>query len=265
MFVSKYKVCAIAFFGTLFFFIFGLCLIATRSVYWQQQVPAELWGSDDFSIGQYFFNHDEKQGGAYDITKARFFYERAIVNDPTNNTQLWYQSGRIDFINGDFDSALEKFAKQKEYFGDTVPNVYYMTGLTHAYKARQTAKLEEWKYAEDDFKKAVDFFYESPWPYVDLAWIYFAQGKFAEMKPLLEKGLSYEANNPWLLNMYGLALYNTNEKELANEYFLFAREMAEKLTVEDWGASYPGNNPVLWEEGLTEFQSLINKNVALPE
>jgi tetratricopeptide (TPR) repeat protein len=231
--------------------------------YIQMRVPAHLWASDDFTVAQYYFNHDDDPSGPYDLSKAQFFYDKAIAANPAQNPLLWYQSGRVDFINGDFNNALYKFSKQQEYFFDVIPNVYYMTGLTYAYRARVSGSADDWVQAEKDFSKAVEVFYDAPWPYVDLAWVYFSQGKFEEMKPVLEKGLSHEANNPWLLNMYGLALLNTGEKALAHEYFLFAYEKALALTVADWGKSYPGNNPDLWDDGLLEFKSLIKKNIEL--
>lgn len=253
----------IALIGIVIFTIFGASLFVMHSVYWQYTVPAELWTKDDFAIGQYFFNHDDSPLGAYDLGKAQFFYERSLALDPLANNLTWYQSGRIDFINGDFDRALYKFNMQREHFGDEIPNVYYMSGLTYAYRARTTGSTDDWVKAEEDFQKAVTFFPDTPWPYVDLAWVFFSQGKFEQMLPVLEKGLRHEPNNPWLLNMYGLALFNTGDIELSHQYFLFAKEMAEKLTVADWGRSYPGNNPDLWDEGLTEFKSLIDKNIAL--
>ena len=219
----------------------------------------------NFELGQYYFNHDVDPAPPYDLKKAQYFFERAITKNPKENNLLWYQSGRVDFINGNFDSALFKFAKQREYFRDEVPNVYYMIGLTYGYKARKTGNSEDWQNAEAGFKKVISFFPKAPWPYVDLSWLYFSQGKYTEMKPLLEKALGYEANNPWLLNMYGLALLNTGDKKMAHEYFLFAQEESMNLTIEDWGKSYPGNNPELWGAGLLEFRTLIGKNVALTQ
>ena len=90
---------------------------------------------------------------------------------------LWYQAGRVDFINGNFDEALLKFDTQIQYFGDQVPNVYYMIGLTNGFKARTTGYEGDWKKAEEGFQKSITFFRGAPWPYVDLAWIYFSQGK----------------------------------------------------------------------------------------
>lgn len=258
------------FIGLCIFAIFGYYLFIQKTsepngITLADEASSEIQGKTAFEKGQYYFNSDDEEGGVYDIVKAQEYYQDAIALNPKGNKLVWYQSGRIDFINGNFDRALQKFATQVEYFGDEVPNVYYMIGLTYGYKARQTNNPEDWKQAEDNFIKAVEFFNKAPWPYVDLAWIYFSEGKFQEMKPVLEKGLSVDSNNPWLLNMYGLALFNTGDTELAREYFIFAQEMAEKLTVEQWGKSYPGNNPEIWGKGLSEFKEMINKNIALTE
>lgn len=244
----------------LFLYIAG---ITTTGLSQSKNIPRELEGKTSFEIGQYYFNADDAPDGEYDIAKAQYYYEQEITNNPKGNNLVWYQSGRIDFINGDGDKALEKFAKQIEYFGDTVPNVYYMIGLTYGYKARETHNAEDWKQAEDNFKKSISFFPQAPWPYVDLAWVYFSEGTYDEMKSVVEVGLRHSSNNPWLLNMYGLALLNTGDIEMAREYFLFAGEEAETLTVEQWGKSYPGNNPDSWEQGLTEFKDTIAKNLAL--
>lgn len=243
----------------------GIIIFCTFGLLFFRSHLQPLHTATDFEKGQYYFNSGDKPSGAYDLAKAQYFYERALQENPQGNTLAWYQSGRIDFINGNFDSALVKFAKQIEYFGDDVPNVYYMLGLTYGYKARATHDPQDWQNAEENFKKAISFFYKAPWPYVDLAWIYFSEGKYEAMKPILEQGIAYQANNPWLLNMYGLALLNTGDRAMAREYFLFARDLANKVTVEEWGRSYSGNNPATWGVGLAEFKTLIAKNIVLTE
>jgi len=230
-----------------------------------QILPTKIENGTLFDKAQYYFNQDEDQAPPYDLETAEYYFKKAIEEDPASNPLLWYQAGRVDFINGNFDEALSKFDTQVQYFGDQVPNVYYMIGLTNGYKARIAGYEGDWKKAEDGFQKSITFFPGAPWPYVDLAWIYFSQGKFTQMKPLLEEAFTHDSNNAWLLNMYGLALLNTGDKLMAREYFLFAQEQAEELTVEDWSRSYPGNDPQLWEPGLNEFKSLIAKNVALTE
>ncbi len=224
------------------------------------------WQRDDdyFALGQYYFNHDDNPAGPYDLALARLNYEKAIAADPEQNNLLWYQLGRIDFLEGKFADALEKFTMQENLFGDQLPNVYYMTALTYGYQARRDNDAESWLLAEFYFKKFISYAPEAPWSRVDLAWVYFSQGKFLEMIPVLEEGLVHESDNPWLLNMYGLAVMNTSQdKTTAKPYFEQALAKANKLTEVDWGQTYPGNDPYFWNDGLEEFRSLIGKNLDL--
>lgn len=246
-----------------------LAIVSTQQVQRLQQEPISVveppTGLSDFDLGQYYFNHGDHADGAYDLKKARQYYEAAIASDPKGYNLVWYQLGRIDFIEGKFLSALYKFDKQIEYFGDEIPNVYYMIGLTYGYKARQSGEEEDWERGAEGFKKYIEFDPTSPWARVDLSWIYFAQGKYEEMIEPLEEGLLHNPENAWLLNMYGLALMNTERREEALQEFLKAREAASKLTTEDWGKSYPGNNPADWEQGLSEFRTAISKNIELAQ
>lgn len=216
-----------------------------------------------FERGQYYFNADEDPSGPYDLEKARQAYSEAIMASSTENVLAWYQLGRIDFIEGKFDSALAKFAKQQKYFGDTVPNVYYMIGLTYGFKARLTDDPEDWQKGIEAFERYITFEPVVPWPRVDLSWIYFSQGRFEEMIPILEEGLNYSPENPWLLNMYGLALLNTGKNEEALSTFRLADTYVSAVTEERWGKSYPGNNPSDWGAGLASFKDVIKKNIEL--
>lgn len=217
-----------------------------------------------FELGEYYFNHDSDQGGAYDLSMAKLYYLQAISEEPDNPFAI-YQYGRILFIEGDFNGALKAFAFLERRFDDRIPNMYYMLGLVYGYKAREHGDTLDWERAEASFEKFIPYAPQSPWPRVDLAWVYFAQGKFEEMIPIVEEGLLHRPNNPWLLNMYGLALFNQGEIDQAREIFTQALEAAKLLTEEDWGKSYPGNDPAVWGQGLASFKELIAKNVALTQ
>ena len=154
------------------------------------------------------------------------------------------------------------FKKQIELFPDSPANVYYMLGLTYGYSARG-GKSQDWINAEKYFREDIVRAPSAVWPRIDLGWVLFAQGKFEEMKPLVVEGLKLEPNNPWLHNMYGLALLNTGEKAKANEEFLLAQKETKALTPEEWGSSYPGNDPLSWEVGLREMQKSIDHNVLI--
>jgi len=214
-----------------------------------------------FVLGQYYFNHGPHADGTYDIKLARHYYELALADNPEGDNWAWYQLGRIDFLEGKFDAAIYKFNKQIEFFEDQQPSVYYMLGLTYGYRARREGKEDDWTSAVEYFLRYLEHDNDSPWARVDLAWIYFSQGFFEEMKPVLEEGLSINGDNPWLLNMYGLALLNTGNKEGAESSFSAALEGAKKLTAEEWGMSYPGNDPSAWSDGLEEFRAAIQANL----
>lgn len=216
---------------------------------------------------QELFNQGSQHfgGETYNLTLARAAFTRQLMLNPTFSEFSWYRLGRIDFVEGEFRSALYKFNEQISYFGDAVPNVYYMLGLTYGYLAQETGSEEDWQQAEESFLTFMRYAPTSPWPRVDLAWVYFAQGNYEAMVPILEEGLQYEPDQPWLLNTYGLALLNTGETERARAIFMRAAEEAEKLTVEDWGEAYSGNDPQTWESSLEIFRNTIKDNLALTE
>lgn len=247
----------------------GLIILSSMLVFtspWGRGMPSKSGPPETenlFLLGQYYFNHGPDADGTYDIKLARHYYEEALLDNPIGDNWAWYQLGRIDFLEGNFDAAIYKFNKQIEHFEDQQPSVYYMLGLTHGYRARREGREEDWPLAADYFSRYLEHDADSPWARVDMAWVYFSQGRFEEMKPILEAGLATHGDNPWLLNMYGLALLNTGHKEEAERSFSAALEGAEKLTAEEWGLSYPGNDPSAWSEGLEEFRAAIEANLDL--
>jgi len=216
----------------------------------------------NFEKGQFYFNHGDQADGTYDINLAKFYYKLAVAEEEPNPL-AWYQLGRIYFILGETENALEAFAKQQELFGDNPPNIFYMLGLVYGFEAKQSGEAEYWQLAAENFAKFLEYRPGNPWGRVDLSWIYFSQGRFEDMLPVLAEGLYDNPDNPWLLNMYGLALLNTGYQKQAHLYFKKALEEAEKLTPGDWGKSYPGNDPEYWADGLDSFRQAISDNIKL--
>lgn len=219
--------------------------------------------STPFELGEYHFNSGTVREDVYDLQLAKEYYLMSLRSDHIGNPLTWYQLGRIDFLQGDFPNAILKFNKQLELHGDLVPQVHYMLGLTYGYQARKSGSQDDWERAAEAFIEHIAFAPEAPWPRVDLAWVYFAQGKYEAMLEPLMTGLDFHPNNPWLLNMYGLALLNTDEPARAITQFERARDSAAPLSPEDWGQSYPGNHPESWALGLREFQLAIEKNIEI--
>ena len=177
-----------------------------------------------------------------------------------------YHLGDIDFIYSRYTLAIEKFNINIELYNDVdsqdIMRTYYMRGLTYGYMKR----FEE---AETDFLKIIEWHKDKPldpkeWAlYVDLSWIYFQQGKYEDMKSLIKEGIKVFPDNPWVLNMYGLALLNTGSGKESKPIFEEALAESQKLTEEDWLNAYPGNDPRIAREGLNEMLTAIERNLEL--
>lgn len=244
---------------------------ALNGVLWNSfriAVPAEWLRENDelaLHIGDSYFI--DAVAGEYDLERAQEYYMRALQINPSS-THPWMRLGRIDFLNGYFYSAVAKYNKVVE--GEENINVkdhtgfYYWRGLANGY-------LRKFEDAENDFLQVLKGHTESgnigAWAaYVDLAWIYFQEGKFEEIKTLLEEeALLHYPQNPWVLSMYGVALYNLDDTAGARKYLESALFEAEKFTPLDWEKAYPGNNPLDAEQGLANLLEAIRSNYALTE
>lgn len=221
-----------------------------------------------FEKGGYYF--DSARPGTYDPALARDFYSRVIRDESerTNDAEVvmaWYQLGRIDFIEGRFDAAIYKFNHVINNLDAGLDSAYYMLGLAHGYKAKFTGIAAEWERSARAFETFLERRPESPWGRTDLAWVYFAEGRYEKMLPVLEEGLAYEPDNPWLLNMHGLALLNLDRPEEALASLEKAEALVDGLSTQDWGRAYPGNDPGTWHIGLASFQEAVAKNRELAQ
>lgn len=167
------------------------------------------------------------------------------------------------FVQGHLDHALFAFGEQQRYFQDEIPNVHYMTGLTYLFIARQSSNEHDWQQAARGFTTFLFFYPDNIWARVDLATVYFGQGQFEEMLPVLRPAIQSDPDNPWVLNMLGLALLRQGDRNGARERFAAALMHAEALTPTDWGRVNPGNDPAERDEGLRAFIDTIQHNLEL--
>jgi tetratricopeptide (TPR) repeat protein len=231
-------------------------------------VPEEIL-DDHFALGEYYFNQPPYNFGVYDLEKAKYHYSQAIADAIATAEPIplyaWYNLARVDFVQAKNDQTIFKLEQQLAVHGDAVPQTYYMLGLTYGYQALKTDSDSDWQAAETAFLKFMEYAPNSPWPRVDLAWVYFGQGKFAEMLPLLEEGIAINDNHAWLLNTYGLALLNTGDKSGAREAFIQAQKAYRDLSVEDWQNAYIENDPSYWNRNFELFGATIAYNLSLVE
>lgn len=202
-----------------------------------------------FSVAEHYFNH-----GAYDIARAKYFYERAIALRP-DFIEARYQLARIHFLQSDFVRSLAELRTVLE-LDPEFKRAYYMLGLVNGYNGNliESAKGFEEFIKRDSFNWA---------GYNDLAWVYFQLGDFARTLETAERGLAQAAGNAWLLNMRGLALMNLDRRDEAYQVFAEAKDAASRLSAADWGTAYPGNDPAIYAEGLARMQEAIDHNLEL--
>ncbi|MFA5998188.1 MAG: tetratricopeptide repeat protein [Candidatus Paceibacterota bacterium] len=202
-----------------------------------------------FDIGNYYFG-----GGAYNLEKAEYYLRQSLVIDP-GVAGAHYQIARVHFIRGEFSTALDEINKEIELHPD-FKRSYYVRGLIYGYN-------RQFKEAEADFKEFLRWKPESWAGNNDLAWIYFQEGKYAEARDAVRAGLKIAPDNPWLLNSLGVALLNTGDKEGAKNAFTRALAVLGSLSEADWGAAYPGNDPGVYAEGLSQMKASLETNLEL--
>lgn len=209
--------------------------------------------SNAFKCGNYYFGTYGPFG--YDIRKAEYYFGRAVEIDPTT-PDAWHQYARTAFLRRDFPTAMYRINRQFEERGDELMASYYIRGLIYGY-------AKKYPMAEQDFKKFLIWRPTSWAANNDLAWIYFAQGKFTEAKEQSEIGLENYRENVWLLTTHAMAIYNLGDTDGAYDQLLVARQKASQLTQKDWLIAYPGNDPAIAKKGLEELKKTIDKNIEL--
>ncbi len=211
-----------------------------------------LWDKDVLmELGYYHFGGE----GEYDLTAAKRYFEAALLVAP-EAPLIHFNLSRIAFLRERFNEAL-LLASLEERLNPTEHRLYYLRGLIYGYDKRYPEAIA----AFQEFNRRKP----STWAgHVDLAWIYFQQGKYKEVKETIEIILPHQSN-AWLQNSYGVALLNLGEKEKARDAFLAAQVFAANLTPAAWGAAYTGNDPASYERGLREMRQSIDANLLLTQ
>jgi len=247
-------ICSILLFG----FLFSRDLLARFA--WQKYhspATALVLASQDtkllMQLGNYYFN-----GGAYDLARAKKAYEKTLRVD---SKILWghYQLGRIYFVEGKFDSALEEIERELEANPENLRSLY-VRGLIYGYRG-QAGDLAK---AEADFQRFTQWIPGEWGGYNDLAWILVKSGKYEESKNAILRAFENVPNgreNPWLWNSLGVAFLNMGKGNEAKVAFENALRYSEGITETEWRKAYPGNNPASAGEGPQAFRNAIEENL----
>lgn len=198
-------------------------------------------------IAEFYFN-----GGAYDLRKAEKYYN-ALVAEGVATHDVLFQLGRIAFIQGDFNKALDLLNLQLETYPDK-QRAHYIKGLVYMY-------TQEYPKAQESFKKFVEAHPDEWAGYNDLAWAYFKEGEYEKMKEIALLGLERAPHNLWLNNMAGVALWNLGELGRAEGYLARAETLVSSMTPQEWGGAYPGNDPATYATSLALMRTNVAENL----
>lgn len=223
-----------------------LCLAALCAFAFRPQIA---WGF--VLAGNQFF------GGRlpYNLNVADGLYRAALSID-NEVPDAWHQRARVAFLKGDFNTALERINTQLALHGDSFMASYYIRGLVYGY-------MHAYAPAEKDFLHFLEWSPHSWAANNDLAWVYFAQGKFQQAKERATVGLEGDPYNPWLLMTRGMSLYNLGDARGAQKDLELARDAAAGLPDSAWTHAYPGNDPSIAPQGLDAFRRTIDADLEL--
>lgn len=202
-----------------------------------------------FDIGNYYF-----KGNGYDVDKAQMYFLKALEAEPVEYG-LHYQLGRTYFIQGKFIEAITEIDKEIELFPENKKS-YYIRGLIYGY-------MNNLDMAASDFREYLNANPDNWAGWNDLSWIYFRMGEYEMAADAARNGLTNAPGSAWLHNSLGVALLNLGDREGARISLEQALLFANRMTADDWGVAYPGNNPDIYEEGLWRMKESIEKNLLL--
>lgn len=228
-------------------FLFLILSISTLYIYFVPKV--ELAGL--------FFDRNHI---IYNTTLTNFFLNQALLFDSKDGTPppyAYYQLARINFIQGNLNTALDFLSKEEHYYPDH-SKVLYIRGLTLGYLGRDNEAIAS-------FAKYVQENPESWAGRNDLSWLLFKEGRFKEAIAVIEPAYITNPANPWVLNTYGILLMNTGDLKKSHEILSSGYKISLMITENGWGMAYPGNNPSIYNQGLESMRNSFLNNLQLVE
>lgn len=211
-------------------------------------IPKILLGDFFFGRSKYF----------YSLPMATFFYKQALFFDSKKGIpppDLYYQLGRVAFIEGKLEKAVPLFDKELFFYPKHVKS-YYMKGLTLAYEGKYHAAIGSFE--EYNEKQPVGWAGKN-----DEAWLLYTVGDLKKALTVIEKAYQDGYINPWVMNTYGVILLNLGKCDGAQTVLDTAYRNSLTMKEDSWGASYPGNDPRVYAEGLKQMRDSLKENLRL--
>lgn len=197
---------------------------------------------------------DASDPSRYDIAHAEKLYEMALRLDP-KLPGVHHQLARIAFLGGRFHTALSFIDAEIALPGGPVSSSsYYVRGLIEGYMERYAEAVKDYEtYVKAD---------PTNWAATnDLAWVLLKANQPKDALAAIEKVLPRWPQNPWLLNSKATALFELGHLAEARDAVVAALRAVMHITEANWLQAYPGNDPLIAEQGIEAFQSAVRANM----
>lgn len=205
----------------------------------------------NYTLGNIFFGQMPE---LYNINLAQFFFKQAAYPRLGQAPEFaHYQLSRTYFIEGFFRLAVTEAENEIKLYPENA-RTYYILGLTYGYMNKEEEAIVA-------FSKFIEAYPDSWAARNDMAWLQFRigdiEGALATIEPVSGNV------NPWVQNTYGTILLNLGRTAEAEAAFFNAKQNANLISGEYWGAAYPGNDPRIYDEGLNSMKESIDSNLEL--
>jgi tetratricopeptide (TPR) repeat protein len=204
-----------------------------------------------YSYGSQHF--DAAHASDYDLVRAQMLFRKAETLDP-ELPLVRHQLARIAFLKGDFADALSLIDEEIQTNPEPSPSSYYVRGLIEGFKGDYAAAAHDYEtYLRSD---------PNNWAAInDYAWVLLKDKRYLDALNALNWGLMTWPENPWLLNSKATAFFEMKKYSDANVAAQAAGRAVTNITEADWLQAYPGNDPLIAQEGVRVFREAVRKNI----
>lgn len=188
----------------------------------------------------------------YNIARAEYFFHKAEAIDATF-PGVQHQLARIDFLHANFPEGIKRINREIETYGEKNPNAYYIRALILGYQGKYLEAAADYE----------TYFTIAPanWAVInDYSWVLLKAELPEAALAAVEWGLREWPGNPWLLHNQVIALYELERYEEALQVAEAATTAVEIVSREGWLIAYPGNDPLLADEGIATFKKAVYDN-----
>ena len=215
-----------------------------------------IFPSFSFKLGNVFFGNVPS---LYNVNIAQFLYKQSVspLLSQTVPQYAHHQLSRTHFIQGNLWGAVNEAKEELKLYPHST-STYYILGLTYGYMNRNHEAI-------DAFSVYIDSFPEAWAPRNDKAWLQFRLGDIDGALETIQPIVDNFRYTVWVQNTYCALLINKKDFINAKKACDYAQEAVNKMTEDDWGRAYPGNDPRIYNIGLQAMKKSIETNEEIIE